>query len=157
MSQGLNEATTNKPIDGGSSSMMSFAEFYSNVREHFSKNPTTYEKFKNAPTGRSKVEFLLEHPIVQTALTNLQAKNKITQLNVANWNSQKCVAKNDNGNDGEDDFETRQCNVKLTGKGSRKYPQMSNKVGVKFSPKKGRYLVAKERINPGKCMLKFNR
>ena len=49
MSQWLNEAygaTTNTGIDG-SSTMMSFSEFYSGVREHFSKNPTSYEQFKN--------------------------------------------------------------------------------------------------------------
>ena len=153
MSQWLTEAygaTTNKDVDG-SSSMMSFQEFYSGVREHFSKNPTSYEQFKNAKTGRSKVEYLLEHPIVQTSLKNLQAKNKIKQLNVvANRNPQNCIpAETSNGNDEKDDFEGRECAIKLTGKGSRKFPQMSNKVEIRQSEKKGRYLVAKERINPG--------
>jgi hypothetical protein len=153
MSQWLNEAygaTTNTGIDG-SSTMMSFSEFYSGMREHFSKNPTSYEQFKNAKTGRSKVEYLLQHPIVQASLKNLQAKNKIKQLNVvANRNPQNCIAaETSNGNDGKDDFKGRQCDIKLTGKGSRKYPQMSNKVEIKQSEKKGRYLVAKERINPG--------
>ena len=73
MSQWLNEAITNQSIHAPSSSrMVSFAEFYKGVREHFSKNPTSYEQFKNAKTGWNKVEYLLEHPIVQTSLKNLQ-------------------------------------------------------------------------------------
>ena len=148
MSQWLDEATTNKGVDEGST-MMSFAEFYSGIREHFSTNPTIYEQFKNAKTGRSKVEYLLQHPIVQASLKNLQAKNKIKQLNVVANNRNPQAVETSNGNDGKDDFEGRQCDIKLTGKGSRKYPQMSNKVEVKQSAKKGRYLVAKERINPG--------
>ena len=155
MSQVINEATTNHSIVDGSSPttlMMSFAEFYGGVREHFSQNPTSYEQFKNAKTGRNKVEYLLQHPIVQTSLKNLKAKNKLKQLNAVNRNIQSnCTAENtSNGNDGNDDFEGKECNVKLTGKGSRRYPQMSSKIDMKISSKKGRYLVAKERINPGK-------
>ena len=154
MSQLLIEAfTKNEDTKGGSKMMMmSFTEFYRDVREHFSSTPTSYKQFKNAKTGRSKVEYLLQHPIVQAALKNLQTKNKVKQLNVANRNPQNCKnnnksdAETDNGNDG---LEGRECDIKLTGKGSRKYPQMSNKVDVKYSAKKGRHLVAKERINPG--------
>ena len=149
MSQPLNIATT-KPVYG-SNGMMSFSEFYSSVREHFSKNPTSYEEFKNAATGRSKVEFLLEHPIVQEALTNLQTKNKITQLNIAKRekNAHKCIDASNN-NEMKHVDNKRKSDVQLTRKHSRKYPQMSSKIDVKCSPKKGRYLVAKERINPGK-------
>ena len=156
MSQLLIEAfTKNEDTKGGSKMMMmSFTEFYRDVREHFSSTPTSYQQFKNAKTGRSKVEYLLQHPIVQVALKNLQTKNKVRQLNVANRNPQNC--KNDNNNadaetdNGNDGLEGRECDIKLTGKGSRKYPQMSNKVDVKYSAKKGRYLVAKEKINPGR-------
>jgi hypothetical protein len=35
-------------------------------------------------------------------------------------------------------------------KGSEKYPQLSHKVVVQDSKKKGRHLVAKEKISPGK-------
>ena len=152
MSQLLIEAfNQNDDMEGGSKMMMSFSEFYRDVREHFSSTPTSYQQFKNAKTGRSKVEYLLQHPIVQATLKNLQSKNKPKQLNVANRNPQncnnKCNAETDNGNDG---LGGRECDIKLTGKGSRKYPQMSNKVDVKYSAKKGRHLVAKEKINPGK-------
>ena len=159
MSQWLNEAITNQSIHSPSSStMVSFAEFYKGVREHFSKNPTSYEQFKNAKTGWNKVEYLLQHPIVQTSLKNLQTKNKIKQLDVANRNSLNRVVETDtNGNEGKDAFDMiSQCNVKITGKGSRRYPQMSNKVDVKMSSKKGRYLVAKEKINPGKFTLNIS-
>ena len=46
--------------------------------------------------------------------------------------------------------------TKLDGfKGTAKYPQMSQKITVQDSKKKGRHLVAKEKINPGSIEIMF--
>ena len=122
------------------SNFISFGEFYSEIRAHFSSNIFDLEEFKRKNSGRKRTEFLLDHSIVQNSLKKLAEKNVFQR--------DPPVAKGEDPVPAEVLFPAR---TKLDGfKGSEKYPQLSHKVIVQDSKKKGRHLVAKEKISPGK-------
>ena len=59
---------------------LTFTEFYTDIRSHFSNNLWEYEKFKNHCKGdpeknisgnRAKVEYLMGHAFVQKSLATL--------------------------------------------------------------------------------------
>ena len=59
---------------------LTFTEFYTNIRSHFTNNLWEYEKFKNHCKGdpeknisgnRAKVEYLMGHAFVQKSLATL--------------------------------------------------------------------------------------
>ena len=116
---------------------LSFGDFYSEIRTHFSRNPQDFEELKRKSSGRKKIEYLLDHPVVQNSLDILSNRNGFKRDRKV-----------------EEVFEQISNEIpistKLDGfKGSAKYPQLSEKVLVQDSKKKGRHLVAKDKINPG--------
>jgi len=121
--------------------LKSFGEFYSEVRQHFSNNVQDFEHFKRPNGGRKKIEFLLGHPEVCKALKNLQ---------------ESCpTMKNVNESIARESPSILPSKTKLDSfKCSEKYPQLSAKVLIQSSKKKGRHLIAKEKILPGKIKIK---
>jgi hypothetical protein len=114
-----------------------FGDFYSEIRTHFSRNPQDFEELKRKSSGRKKIEYLLDHPVVQNSLNILSNRNKFKRDRKV-----------------EEVFEPSSNEIPISTKldgfnGSAKYPQLSQKVLVQDSKKKGRHLVAKEKINPG--------
>jgi hypothetical protein len=119
--------------------LISFSQFYAGIRAHFAQNPWEYDKYKNNKTNRAKVEYLLGHAIVQNSLATLSA---------ANTSSPLCSIFGNAGKNKDMD----KCKGKFSPPrivGSGKYPQMSKKIEVKATKKKGRIMVAKEKIDPG--------
>ena len=110
---------------------LTFGDFYSEIRSHFSSTVWDYEKFKNCEGIASKVEYLIGHSVVQKSLDTLNARNTQIPLCAIFGPPVKKNSPVENEN-------------------SQKYPQMSKKVEVKVTKKKGRMLVAKERIQPGR-------
>ena len=121
-----------------SSSTITFAEFYSDIRAYYASNLWEYEKFKHNRDNRSKVEFLLKQDVVKTALERLMSSNTQIPLCSIFGVPQKT----------KEEKSSRQFPPNLVN-GSTKYPQMSKKIEVKVSKKKGRMLVAKDKIEPG--------
>ena len=114
----------------------SFGHFYSEIRTHFSRNLTDFEDFKRRSSGKKKIEFLLEHEVVQNGIQILNERNVFPETRKA---PEQIPESGD-----------YPISTKIDGlKGSSKYPQLSQKVCVQDSKKKGRHLVAKEKINPG--------
>ena len=50
---------------------VTFGDFYSEIRTHFSRNTVDFEEFKRRSSGKKKIEFLLDHSIVQEGLRKL--------------------------------------------------------------------------------------
>ena len=123
----------------------SFGDFYSGIRSHFSTNVWEYEKFKQCKGNRAKVEYLIGHAVVQKALATLSSRNsQIPLCSIFGLPSSKS--------------QEEKCRPEfppslIQGKLNKKYPQMSRKIEVKANKKKGRMLVAKEQIEPGKYLL----
>ena len=118
---------------------LSFSEFYAPIRSHFSSNVWDYEKFKRCKDNQAKVEYLMGHSVAQKALAELAQQN--TQIPLCSIFGPPCKKDQDKG---------QSENVRapiIQSKG--KYPQLSKKVEVKVTKKKGRMLVAKEKIEPG--------
>ena len=118
----------------------SFSEFYTEIRSHFSNNQWYYDKFKNSPTNRLKIEYLLERPVVRQAMVTLASRN--TQIPLCSIFGPP--------NKSDKEKTSRKFPARLISSNSTKYPQMSKKIEVKVTKKKGRMLVAKEKIEPGK-------
>lgn len=120
---------------------VTFGDFYSEIRTHFSRNTVDFEEFKRRSSGKKKIEFLLDHSIVQEGLRKLSETGGSVK-------DRKVEEVLEPGNEPEtDDFPAV---ARPEGfRGSEKYPQLSQKVLVQDSKKKGRHLVAKEKINPG--------
>ncbi len=112
---------------------MSFGEFYTPIRNHFTLNASEGEKFKQAAGNRGKIGLLLNHAVVQKSLRILEEKVKLVPpcsiFGIPQKSDPKTASKI---------------------KGSQKFPQMSQKVQVQSTDKQGRFLVAKDDIEPGK-------
>lgn len=126
---------------------MAFSQFYLPVRAHFSSNHAEYDKFKEAKGMKGKVEFLLAHPVVVSALQRLQ--ESITE---GPKFSKTSATDASDGN-----FMVALPGVlkglpSVAGKPTKQYPQMSDKVEVRYSKARGRHLVAKQRIEPGRSI-----
>lgn len=119
------------------SASITFGDFYAPIRSHFSSNVWDYEKFKSCKDNRAKVEYLMGHAVVQKALTTLNSSNILTPL--CSFFGPPEITEKSHGVDWE----------KRIIQSHGKYPQLSQKVEVKVTKKKGRMLVAKERIEPG--------
>ena len=113
--------------------MKNFSQFYCGLREYFSSHSKDYERFKTTP-NEGKTKYLLQHPVVQAALENL-AQEPVKKAESPKGTQSTQIAVKEVGN---------------LGKTHSKYPQMSAKVSVKSSARRGRFLVANQRINPGK-------
>ena len=114
--------------------VMGFGEFYGQIRSYFSNNGWDYDRYKMALGNKGKVKFLIEHNTVKNALKDLEKRNIRAPCS---------ASPKQNG-----DISDKKL-PKPKVKGSAKYPQMSKKVEVKVTKKKGRILVAKEKIDPG--------
>ena len=114
-------------------SALKFSEFYAPIRAHFSSNIWEYEKFKRCKDNGAKVEFLMGHSVVQKSWSHLAESNSQIPLCSIFGAPQRNEKK-----------------AKIAKIGNAKYPQLSKKVEVKVTKKKGRMLVAKEKIEPGK-------
>lgn len=118
----------------------SFSEFYAAIRSHFSNNVWDYEKFKHCESNRSKVEHLLGQTVVQNALTTLTSRNvQIPLCSIFGPPNKSALEKT-----------SRKFPARLITGNSSRYPQLSKKIEVKVTKKKGRMLVAKEKMDPGK-------
>lgn len=131
------------------SAPLTFGDFYAPIRSHFSSNVWDYEKFKRCKDNRAKVEYLIGHAVVQTALNGLASRNILTPL--CSFFGPPEIKEKCQGVDWKARI------IQSQGK----YPQLSSKVEVKASKKKGRMLVAKEKIEAGDkfiihCLLTFN-
>ena len=118
----------------------SFSEFYTEIRSHFANNQWYYDKFKNSKTNRAKIEYLLERPVVRQAMVTLASRN--TQIPLCSIFGPP--------NKSDKEKISRKFPARLISSNSAKYPQLSKKIEVKVTKKKGRMLVAKEKIDPGK-------
>ena len=119
---------------------MNFQEFYSTIRGHFATNHWEYEKYRHNKTNQEKVEHLLGHKIVQESLTKLVTSNNQIPLCSIFGAPNKT----------KEEKSPRQFPPNLVnGGGVKKYPQMSKKIELKVTKKKGRMLVAKDKIEPG--------
>ena len=116
-----------------------FSEFYATIRSHFSNNNWEYEKFKQCETNRCKIEYFLGQTVVQSALATLASRN--TQIPL-------CSIFGPPSKSREEKISRKFPAPLITG--NTKYPQLSKKIEVKVTKKKGRMLVAKEKIDPGK-------
>ncbi len=117
----------------------SFGDFYPEIRTYFSTNVQDFELFKRQGNGRKKMEFLLAHKEVTEALRRLRG-----DAPTANG-----IGKGTAASTGLTPRRTKTDAFKC----SEKYPQLSAKVALQHSKKKGRHLVAKEKILPGKSRL----
>ena len=117
----------------------SFSDFYTSIRSHYSQNSWDYEKFKHCATNRCKIEYLLGQTAVQDALTTLTSRN--TQMPLCSIFGPPSKSK-------EEKISRKFPAPLITGSNVR-YPQLSKKIEVKVTKKKGRMLVAKEKIDPG--------
>ena len=124
---------------------LSFSEFYSGIRAHFSNNSWEYESYKFKRGNRAKVEFLIGHDVVKKAIANLAAKNTLVPMCAIFGPPARNSAKENHATYYPDSL--------VVSANGAKYPQMSKKIEVKATKKKGRILVAKERIEPGKCYI----
>ena len=118
----------------------SFSEFYTEIRSHFSSNHWDYEKFKNCENNRSKIQYLLGQTVVQNSLATLASRN--TQIPLCSIFGPPSKS--------DKEKTPRKFPARLISSQSTKYPQLSKKIEVKVTKKKGRMLVAKEKIDPGK-------
>ena len=121
---------------------MKFSEFYGNIRKYFALNTAQYDEFKRQESGHDKLVFILNHCMVQKSLKNL-----VEQSASGNVRRDVAVTPFNVGNENMKIEELK----KALGKTTSQYPQMSGKVAVKNTKRKGRFLVAKERINAGSC------
>lgn len=119
------------------SEFTAFGDFYAEVRNYFGTNVQEFEHFKRQSSGRKKIEFLLAHPEVTKALERLQAHGDTPRPD----GFQKRPTTSEDL--------TPQRTPLESFKWTPKYPQLSAKVGLQTSKKKGRHLVAKEKILPG--------
>ena len=117
----------------------SFSDFYTTIRSHYSQNSWDYEKFKHCATNRCKIEYLLGQTAVQDALATLTSRN--TQMPLCSIFGPPSKSK-------EEKISRKFPAPLITGSNVR-YPQLSKKIEVKVTKKKGRMLVAKEKIDPG--------
>ena len=121
------------------SSFTSFGDVYSEIRTHFSRNTADFEEFKRRSSGKKKIEYLLDHAVVRDGIRKLSKTSSFVR--------DRKVEEIPGCEPATVDFPA----VALPDgfRGSEKYPQLSQKVLVQDSKKKGRHLVAKEKINPG--------
>lgn len=126
------------------SSSMSFGQFYAGIRAHFSGNTWEYSKFKQCRGVHDKLRFLLEHAAVRKSLESLAAANTQVPLGCIFGTPQS---------ENRAPIQVEQQKKVTMMMGSAKFPQMSKKVEVKSSKKKGRHLVAKDRINAGEILI----
>jgi hypothetical protein len=124
--------------------MKSFGDFYTEIRNYFGTNVQEFEHFKRQGNGRKKIDFLLGHPEVIKALKKLQDTAPTTNVfeRVQTEKTKSAAV----------DLQPQRTKMD-TFKASDKFPQLSAKVALQNSKKKGRHLVAKEKILPGKCYL----
>jgi hypothetical protein len=54
---------------------VTFGDFYSEIRSHFSSAVFDFEEFRRRRSGRTRIEFLLDHHIVIEAIKELEEKN----------------------------------------------------------------------------------
>jgi hypothetical protein len=94
---------------------LSFGEFYSEIRSHFSRNTADFEELKRRTNGRKKVEYLLDHEVVQQGLKDLSVRNAFKKDRKVSEIFEQV----------SDDFVLSN---KFEGfKGTEKYPQLSHK------------------------------
>ena len=122
------------------SAPLTFGEFYADIRSHFSGNIWDYDKFKQCKGNRAKAEYLMGHAVVQNALAVLTSRN--SQIPLCSIFGAPHL-----GDDQKEKSKTTFPRALVHG--TPRFPQMSKKVEVKVTKKKGRMLVAKEKIEPG--------
>ena len=59
---------------------VTFGDFYSEIRSHFSSAVFDFEEFRRRRSGRTRIEFLLDHAVVQEAIKELENKNKFNRV-----------------------------------------------------------------------------
>ena len=131
------------------SSPLKFNEFYADIRSHFSGNSWDYDKFKQSGGIPGKVEYLMGHTIVKKSLANLASKN--SQIPLCSIFGPPSKSREEKSSVSE----ILMPENLVQGTTNPKYPQMSKKIEVKVNKKKGRMLVAKEKIEPGENFLFF--
>ncbi|XP_040579465.1 SET and MYND domain-containing protein 4 [Lepeophtheirus salmonis] len=127
---------------------MDFKDFYSKIRVYYSSNANEYDRFKVASTSRKKLGIILKSGIMRDALSEIEG-NLLSLNYVSNDNEESINIFNP-----REAEENRLVQELISNpKCSKDYPFISKKVDIKFSKKKGRHLVAKERIFTGEVVI----
>lgn len=113
--------------------MISFTEFYGEVRQYFSSCVVEYERFKEAGSIPGKIEYLLDNEVVKTAAAALAKSTEAARPRA------RPSAK---------EVKPATASAMNTKQGTR-FPQMSPKLRVNTNKKRGRGVVADQKILPG--------
>ena len=124
-----------KPVDE------TFTQFYTPIRTVFANDSKLLERFSQCKTHEERLKVLLEQQTVQKSLSELSTQRNETLI------PEVLPEKPENPP------KAWKAPPKLSYGPNKKYPHLSKALDVKFSKAEGRFLVAKQRINPGDVLV----
>jgi len=136
----MTDRLTGPAKNGGQPGEPGFMSLYTPIRQLFCDDPMLLEGLQGCTEYSDKVEFLLSLKDVETTLSNLRSVRENPGEDLPHSNAPKLR------------IATREAPPLAYGS-NKKYPHLSKAVEVKSCESEGRYLSARQKINPGDVLI----